>query len=126
MILLTLEQVVALHDHQIERFGGMPGVNDLGLVESAVNAVANHIYYEDCQDPVTLAGIYLYRLVSNHGFVDGNKRVGMAAALVFLRLNGYVTNYPEFEDITLRVAAHLVQEDEVIKLIHGLYKKQRE
>ena len=51
MILLTLEQVVVLHEHQIERFGGMPGVNDLGLVESAVNAVANRIYYENCQDP---------------------------------------------------------------------------
>ena len=121
MILLTMEQVVVLHEHQIERFGGMPGVNDLGLVESAVNAVANRIYYENCQDPVTLAGIYLYRLVSNHDFVDGNKRVGMAAALVFLRLNGYATNHSEFEDITLRVAAHKIQEDEVISLLHGLY-----
>lgn len=123
-MLLTMEQMVVLHEHQIERFGGMPGVNDLGLVESAVNAVANRIYYENCQDPVTLAGIYLYRLVSNHGFVDGNKRVGMAAALVFLRLNGYATNHPEFEDITLRVAAHIIQEDELISLLHGLYKSK--
>ena len=104
MILLTLEQVVALHEHQIQRFGGIPGVNDLGLVESAINAVANRIYYERCQDPLVLAGVYLYRLVSNHGFIDGNKRVGMMATLVFLRLNGYATNHPEFEDITLRVA----------------------
>jgi len=124
VILLTMEQVVVLHDHQIEQFGGMAGVNDLGLVESAVNALANSIYYENCQDPIALAGIYLYRLVSNHGFVDGNKRVGMAAALVFLRLNGYATNHPEFEDITLRVAAQNIQEDEVISLFHGLYKSK--
>lgn len=41
MILLTMEQVVMIHEDQIYRFGGMPGVNDLGLVESALNAVAN-------------------------------------------------------------------------------------
>jgi death-on-curing protein len=63
----------------------------MGLVESAVHAAANRMYYEGCNDPLALAGIYLFRLVSNHGFNDGNKRVGMAAALVFLRLNGYST-----------------------------------
>ena len=124
MILLTLEQIVVLHEHQIAWFGGMPGVNDLGLVESAVNAVTNRIYYEDCQDPVTLAGIYLYRLVSNHGFIDGNKRVGMAAALIFLRSNGYPTNHPEFEDITLKVAAGEIQEETVIRLIQKLYESR--
>ena len=125
MILLTLEQVVALHEHQIERFGGMPGVNDLGLVESALNAVANRIYYEGCQDTLALAGIYLYRLVSNHGFLDGNKRVGMAAALVFLRLNGYATNHPEFEDIALKVAAGELSEDKVNQVIHGIYESRK-
>jgi prophage maintenance system killer protein len=42
---------------------------------------------------MVVAGTYLFRLVSNHGFLDGNKRVGMAAALVFLRLNGFGTNF---------------------------------
>jgi death-on-curing family protein len=97
---------------------------DLGASGRSPRAPDRTIYYENCQDPVTLAGIYLYRLVSNHGFVDGNKRVGMAAALVFLRLNGYATNHQEFEDITLRVAAHEIQEDEVITLFHGLYRSK--
>ena len=125
MILLTLEQVVVLHDHQIERFGGTPRVNELGLVDSAVNAVANRIYYDRCQDLLTLAGIYLYRLVSNHGFIDGNKRVGMAAALVFLRLNGYATNHPEFEDITLKVAAGEFSEEQAIECIKQIYETSR-
>lgn len=122
MILLTLEQVRMIHEDQIERFGGLPGINDLGLVESAVNAVANRIYYERCQDPITLAGLYLFRIVSNHGFLDGNKRAGMASALVFLRLNGYLTNHPEFEEITLKVAAHAITEEATIALIRDLYR----
>ena len=121
MILLTLEQVVVIHEDQIERFGGMPGVNDMGLVESAVNAVANRIYYEQCQDAIALAGTYLFRIVSNHGFLDGNKRAGMAAALIFLRLNGYATNHPEFEEITMKVAAHEITEETAIELIRNLY-----
>jgi death on curing protein len=121
VILLTLEQVELLHQDQIRRFGGLPGVKDLGLVESAVNAVANRIFYEGCQDPVTLAGIYLYRIVGNHGFLDGNKRTGMAAALVFLRMNGYPTNRPEFEAITMQVAAGELGEGEAIAAIRSLY-----
>jgi death-on-curing protein len=121
VILLTLEQVLILHDDQISRFGGMPGVNDQGLVESAVNAVANRIYYESCQDPIAIAGTYLFRLVSNHGFLDGNKRVGMAAALVFLRLNGFKTDFPEFEDITMGIASSEISEEEAIRRIRSLY-----
>jgi death-on-curing protein len=122
VILLTLEQVLVLHADQISRFGGLDGLNDLGLVESAVNAVVNRIYYEGCQDPMVVAGTYLFRLVSNHGFLDGNKRVGMAAALVFLRLNGFGTNFQEFESITLGVAASEVSEEETIRRIRNLYK----
>ena len=101
----------------------MPGANNLGLVESAVNAVVNQIYYEGCEDPLDLAGTYLFRIVSNHGFLDGNKRAGMAAALVFLRLNGYETNHPEFEEITMDVAASRITEAETKERIKALYVK---
>jgi death on curing protein len=123
VILLTLEQVHLLHEDQIMRFGGLPGVNDPGLVESAVNAVVNRIYYQNCGDPIELASVYLYRLVANHGFVDGNKRVGMAAALVFLRLNGFRTDFPEFEEITLAVAAGHMDEVTVGEEIRELYRR---
>lgn len=93
---------MVLHDHQLERFGGMPGVNDLGLVESAINSVADHI----C-------------------FLDGNRRVGMAAALVFLRLNGSATNCSEFEDITLKAAAGDLSEEQTIRSIKRLYNPSR-
>lgn len=88
-----------------------------------MNAVSNRIHYQNCTDLIELASIYLYRLVSNHGFLDGNKRVGMAAALVFLRLNGLPTAFPEFEAITLAVAAGEMNEDQVQKEIRALYRK---
>ena len=100
----------------------MSGINDIGLIESAVNAVVNRMFYEECQDPLSLAGTYLFRIVSNHGFIDGNKRAGMATALIFLRLNGYSTSHPEFEAITMRVASSDITEEQVIAQIQKLYR----
>lgn len=86
---LTLEDFVAIHAHQIERFGGSPGLRDQGLLESALAQPA--MTFEDAylhEDLFAMASAYLFHLVSNHPFVDGNKRIGLAAALVFLDING--------------------------------------
>jgi death on curing protein len=125
MILLTLDQVHLLHEDQIQKFGGLPGVNDAGLIDSAVNAVINRINYQNCLDPIEISSVYLFRLVSNHGFLDGNKRVGMASALVFLRLNGFRTNFPEFESITLAVAAGTMSEEQVAEALHAIYRNAK-
>jgi death-on-curing protein len=71
---------------------------------------------------IELASVYLYRLVSNHGFSDGNKRVGMASVLVFLRMNGLRTDFPEFEAITLAVAAGRMDEGQVAEAIRTIYR----
>ena len=86
---LSVEDVLIIHEEQIEHFGGAAGLRDQGLLESAVaqpqmsfgGAFAHHDLFE-------MAAAYLFHLTSNHPFVDGNKRVGLAAALVFLELNG--------------------------------------
>ena len=87
---LTVDEVLALHDQAIARFGGSPGVRDAGLLDSAV-----------AQPMAGFGGVELYptlpekaaaigfALVKNHAFIDGNKRVGLAALDVFLRLNGH-------------------------------------
>ena len=65
-------------------------MRDLGLLDSAVAMPAQAFGGEYLHEfPHGMAAAYLYHLVKNHAFVDGNKRVGLAAALVFLRLNGY-------------------------------------
>lgn len=82
---LSLDEVVEIHVVLIERFGGPPGVRDLGLLESALYRPQTG-YYEDL---VEMAAAMFESLIKNHPFVDGNKRVAFFATDVFLRMNGY-------------------------------------
>jgi death-on-curing protein len=86
---LALEEVLEIHRDQIERYGGRPGVRDMDLLQSALAApmAAMRGGYL-LADVFEMAGAYLYHLVRNHPFVDGNKRVGAVSALVFLDLSG--------------------------------------
>ena len=88
-VFLTVEDVIAIHAFQIERFSGSPGLRDAALVESAVaQAQASFAGQFVHNDLFEMAAAYHFHLVQNHAFVDGNKRIGLAAALVFLELNG--------------------------------------
>jgi len=86
---LTLDEALAIHAHQIARYGGALGVRDRGLLESAL-AMPAATFAGDYLHPSLpeQAAAYLFHLVKNHPFVDGNKRVGLACSLAFLRLNG--------------------------------------
>lgn len=80
-----MQDVLALHARQLERFGGAPGIRDAGLIEAAL-ARPQSGYYNDL---IEEAAALWESLTMNHGFIDGNKRVGLAATYVFLRINGY-------------------------------------
>jgi len=88
-VFLTIDEVIRLHDLQLERFGGLEGIRDIGLLESAVAmpqaGFGEHFVHEDVYE---MAAAYVFHLVKNHPFLDGNKRVGFHAAYVFLHLNG--------------------------------------
>ncbi len=83
---LDMEDVLILHRTQLERFGGAPGVRDAGLIEAAL-ARPQSGYYGDL---IEEAAALWESLTMNHGFIDGNKRVGFAATYVFLRINGLI------------------------------------
>ena len=85
---LGLDEVLALHAGQIRRYGGRPGVRDLGLLQSAL-AMPEASYANDYlhTNLFEMAAAYLFHIVRNHPFVDGNKRTGLIAALAFLGLN---------------------------------------
>jgi death-on-curing protein len=104
---LTLEEVVRIHGDQIARYGGLKGIRDLGLLQSALAmpeaGFGGQYLHEDW---ASMAAAYLFHIVQNHPFVDGNKRGGIAAALVFLALNGLWIDVPEdtLEDLVWSVA----------------------
>mgnify|MGYP001591471064 CR=1 FL=1 len=104
---LFLDEVIQIHADQIERYGGSPGVRDADLLSSAVGmAEAGFGDQYLHSDLFEMAAAYLYHIVQNHPFIDGNKRVGVMAAFTFLKLNGLTlrANDTEFESVVLDVA----------------------
>ena len=84
-VYLTVAEVIAIHHHQIDEYGGIHGLRDQGALESAVFRPQTG-YYSDLSEE---AAALLESLVNNHAFLDGNKRVGFAAAHTFLLVNGF-------------------------------------
>lgn len=98
----TVENVLLLHHKLIEATGGADGVRDLGLIESALSrATASFGEVEAHPGLAEKAAAVGCGLTQNHGFVDGNKRVGMAAMLLILRRNGVMMTYSQDELISL-------------------------
>jgi death-on-curing protein len=104
---LTLGEAVAIHRDQIERYGGSLGVRDWGLLRSAVAmpsaTFGGQFLHTDVYE---MAAAYLFHIVQNHPFIDGNKRVGAVAADVFLNLNGIqlTTGEDEYAELVLSTA----------------------
>jgi death-on-curing protein len=110
-LFLTLDEALAIHAHQIARYGGALGVRDQGLLESALAMPAATFAGEYLHPSLPeQAAAYLFHLVKNHPFVDGNKRVGLACSLVFLRLN----------DIRLRAT-----DDDLVDIVKGVAEGRR-
>ncbi len=108
IVYLTFEQVLALHAEALRRHGGRAGVHDLGLVESALaQPEASFGGTEFYPSLVEKAAVLGFGLTKNHGFNDGNKRVGFAALDTFLRVNGHkiTADTDEAERAVLAVAA---------------------
>jgi len=89
IIFLSLDEVSEIHRDQIERYRGIRGVRDMTLMQSATAMPAAMFGGSYLHKSVfEMAAAYLFHIVRDHPFVDGNKRTGVVAALVFLELNG--------------------------------------
>lgn len=101
----TVEHVLMLHQKIMNVSGGASGVRDLGLIESALaRAQASFAGVEAHQGIVNKAAAVGCGLTQNHGFVDGNKRIGMAVMLLILRRNGVKLTYTQEELVALGLA----------------------
>jgi death-on-curing protein len=81
----TIEEVQMLHTLLLTRYGGEPGVRDLGMLDAALHRPRSG-YYQSLSEQ---AAALLQSLANNHAFIDGNKRVAFAATAIFLRVNGF-------------------------------------
>ena len=106
--------VLALHDEQLVEHGGVSGLRDAGLLQSALARPENLAAYGD-PDPAALAAAYAFGIARNHPFADGNKRTAAVTALLFLALNDreFTITEPELVVLMLALAAGELTEDEV-------------
>lgn len=120
MIKFDNDKVLLLHQILIEETGGEPNVRDINLLDSSIQQVYQTFdgkeLYKTKEEKAARLG---YSLISNHAFVDGNKRIGMYVMLTFLELNGVKTNFTnnEIVNIGLKVASSEMTYEELVKEI---------
>ncbi len=105
----------AIHQDLIATHGGLPGVRDDGLVESALARPRQAFSYGSAPDVAALAASYGYGIARNHPYHDGNKRIAFVAMAVFAELNGFELEAAEADvvDVMLRLAADELDEDQL-------------
>jgi len=123
-IWLTEEVLFIIHAQQIERYGGAHGVLDENVVLAALQRPVNRWSHEKSVDFADLAALYLVAFAGTQGFNDGNKRTGLACALVFLALNSvsFEPDATELYELTLRVATHQIGDTEAAIWFRGRLK----
>lgn len=108
MIRLTEQQVLSVHEMMVKATGGSDGVRDMSLLRSAINAPFQAFGGKEIYPSLLSKAAAMCRsVVSNHPFVDGNKRTGIHVMLIFLEVNGVQTDYTQEEliDLGLGIAA---------------------
>ncbi len=117
---LKVEEILLIHKYVVQRYGGSQGLQSIELLESAVfrpkTSFGGKELYKTCFDK---GACLIHSLISNHPFVDGNKRTAMVAGIVFLSLNGYVTDFSQEEvvEIALDIAKRNIELKELTKIM---------
>lgn len=113
---LTLKDVLNIHQQLINNHGGHPGIRDIKLLDSALNypkATFNQEYVH--RDIYHMAAAYVFGIIKNHPFIDGNKRTGFVVVVSFLAYNGIGLNSkePELYELIMNIAQSHISEDNV-------------
>ncbi len=128
-IFLTLAEVLEIHRDQLERYGGAAGIRDLDLLKSALavsmSSFAGEFLHADLPE---MAAAYLFHIVRNRPFIDGNKRTGAVSALVFLLLNDREFRAPQdtLVEAVLAVASGRMGKAELTIFFQKWTKKRAE
>lgn len=125
-IYITLDEVLAIHDDMVERYGGSFGIRDLGLMQSAIARPQATFGGEDLYPTIIdKAAALFHSLVFNHAFADGNKRTSLTSTARFLHLNGYELKVGKHEliDFPLRVENQHLDIEQISKWLKEHTKK---
>jgi death-on-curing protein len=126
-----VEAVIAIHAEVLAAHGGLPGLRDRGLLESAVAAPQASFGGKSLiNDPIEIAAAYLFYHCRNHPFADGNKRTAVAAALVFLQANVRLPDpglpqrrLEDWESLVLDVAASKLDREQTTRSLRKLVRR---
>jgi death on curing protein len=116
MKFLTVDEVIEIHAAMIQKQGGLDGIRDMGLLLSAVEMPKAAMFGEYLHKTLCdKAATYLFHIICNHAFLDGNKRTGSAAALIFLDMNNVELNLDEreYEELVVKVAQSKMRKEEI-------------
>lgn len=122
-LFLTVDEVLQLHTDQLRLFGGAEGIRNPAALDSAVATPAAtfdgaflHV------DLFQMAAAYAFHLAENQPFVDGNKRVALNAALVFLDINGWIVSDPDslLYDAMIALSAHTLDKQALARVLRSL------
>lgn len=121
---LTVAMIIAIHDEQLAIHGGLPGIRDAGMLESALDRPRNKWAYEGAELP-ELAAAYAYGIARNYPFVDGNKRTSLLALYTFLGVNGvdFIVAEEMAAAMILALAAGEVSEENLSRWIRDNWPK---
>ena len=120
---LDFERVLRTHRSLIEHYGGTEGIRDVGLLQSAIAVPQASFEGKSLhEDLFEMAAAYLFHIVRNHPFLDGNKRTGAAAAIIFLAINGIELQGDEegLVEITLAVAQGQASKQQVAEFFREI------
>jgi death on curing protein len=124
---LSVQQVIEIHDVFLEDYGGLPGIRDKGLLISAVEAPRASMFGEFLHKTIyDKAAAYLFHIIQNHPFNDGNKRTGALTTILFLEENGIKTIFSDenYEEFVVNVAQGKKNKDIIAYFLqHGHQKK---
>lgn len=123
---LTVEQIIEIHDAFLEDHGGLPGIRDKGLLISAVEMPRASMFGEYLHKTIyDKAAAYLFHLVQNHPFNDGNKRTGALTTILFLEENGIKIAFSDesYEEFVINIAKGQKNKEEIAYFLkHGKEK----
>ena len=127
MIFISVQEAIDYHGEVVSLYGGANGLRDLGLLTSAIEMAKAAMFGEDLHPTIfDKAAAYLFHIVCNHPFLDGNKRTGTIVALTFLRANQIIIKFTdkqldELEELVVSCATGNATKVEIASFFHSCY-----